>query len=604
MNKVARYLLAALMAFTWPLTAAAQTYPSPTFQDITGLGTLSLTNVPLALASGGLGANNAAGGRSTLGLGTSATINTGTSGATIPLLNGTNSWSGQQTFTSTNLAHIYDSPAANTRGWQFNTSGSTRWIGGVTGGTESGGNASSNFFLNRYSDTGVFIDTPFLVTRSTGVVTLSQPLPVASGGSGTSTSTGTGALVRATSPTLVTPALGTPTALVLTNASGLPLSTGVTGTLPNANLASMAASTVKCNATGGAASPTDCTLGASLQFSGSALQVNPLLTLSNLTVNGATGTSATFIGSGTTSNIWLNEVAVASSATLPEIGGQFTISSNVGIANTNTAYKIGLTASALGGASSASVYGANIITQGHAGAGGVLVTGTESDVNNIGADAASLGGTTAAYSYVGVSAGSALSTAAYWAFGTGAPAGWHFGFASSGNISDAAFIDASSASTSFEGTNGMLVGTTSFARQSMMQAYTSGNTFTILSRLENNNGGSPSALMGFQVSATGPGETRAAKGGIGFTRTGAQGVGTLALYNRITGDTSDFTSTDAVLTFNGSGVLQFPKAVQWTANGAVATTMTSLGPTGSHTTVQEWFTVVDSAGTTRYIPAY
>lgn len=39
--------------------------------------------------------------RTTLGLGTSATVNTGTSGATIPLLNGNNTHSGSNTFTST-----------------------------------------------------------------------------------------------------------------------------------------------------------------------------------------------------------------------------------------------------------------------------------------------------------------------------------------------------------------------------------------------------------------------------------------------------------------------------------------------------------------------
>lgn len=44
--------------------------------------------------------------------------------------------------------------------------------------------------------------------------------------------TGTGALVFATSPTLVTPALGTPASATLTNATGLPIDAGTTGTLP------------------------------------------------------------------------------------------------------------------------------------------------------------------------------------------------------------------------------------------------------------------------------------------------------------------------------------------------------------------------------------
>ena len=43
--------------------------------------------------------------------------------------------------------------------------------------------------------------------------------------------TGSGALVFATSPTLVTPALGTPSSGTLTNATGLPIVDGTTGTL-------------------------------------------------------------------------------------------------------------------------------------------------------------------------------------------------------------------------------------------------------------------------------------------------------------------------------------------------------------------------------------
>ena len=46
---------------------------------------------------------------------------------------------------------------------------------------------------------------------ATSITGLTTPLSVAQGGTGSATSTGTGAVVLATSPTLVTPALGTPT---------------------------------------------------------------------------------------------------------------------------------------------------------------------------------------------------------------------------------------------------------------------------------------------------------------------------------------------------------------------------------------------------------
>jgi hypothetical protein len=40
------------------------------------------------------------------------------------------------------------------------------------------------------------------------------------------------------------------------------------------------------------------------------------------------------------------------------------------------------------------------------------------------------------------------------------------------------------------------------------------------------------------------------------------------------------------------------------ANGIVATALTNVGPTGAHTTVQEWLTVKNPAGVVRWIPMF
>lgn len=80
---------------------------------------------------------------------------------------------------------------------------------------------------------------------------------------------------------------------------------------------------------------------------------------------------------------------------------------------------------------------------------------------------------------------------------------------------------------------------------------------------------------------------------------------TVPLVSSSTITTSTLTNGSGLLTLGSStGTIKFGGSGAFTANGAVATALSSVGPTGSHTTVQEWLTITDSAGTVRYIPCF
>lgn len=136
---------------------------------------------------------NAAAQRTTLGLGTSATYNIGTSGAVVPLTNGDNVWTGAMRIgDGTGDAYMRINGAAGyDRGFYVRSNNVNRWFMGANSTAESGANAGSDFSIWRNDDAGTYIDTPFRITRSNGRTTLKElslttVLSVSNGGTGAS----------------------------------------------------------------------------------------------------------------------------------------------------------------------------------------------------------------------------------------------------------------------------------------------------------------------------------------------------------------------------------------------------------------------------------
>lgn len=71
----------------------------------------------------------------------------------------------------------------------------------------------------------------------------------------------------------------------------------------------------------------------------------------------------------------------------------------------------------------------------------------------------------------------------------------------------------------------------------------------------------------------------------------------------LTISTSAFKSTG--FNVDGSGNVTVNSLLHPTAvNASVATALSSVGPVGSHTTVQEWFIIKNASGTVRYVPGF
>lgn len=156
-----------------------------TINRATGQTTISslVLSTALPVSSGGTGSTSASAARTALGAVGLADANTFTADQTI-LLTGSNA----------DLI-IGTTTAGYDRRVRFATNGLNRFSVEADASSESGSNAGSNFYINRFDDAGNYIDSPVTIIRSTGAVTLKSltlntALAVAQGGTGSTTTSG------------------------------------------------------------------------------------------------------------------------------------------------------------------------------------------------------------------------------------------------------------------------------------------------------------------------------------------------------------------------------------------------------------------------------
>ena len=172
------------------------------YVDGTDARLVSQSPVPLTL--GGTGATTAAAAATNLGLGTGdspqfAGVNVGNAsdttitrsaggvlaveGGVIPKENRANTFTEAQSISLSSGSNrlSISSPSGSSKFVRFQTAGSSRWEIGSNNAPETGSNNGSDFTINRYDDTGTYIDSPFSIERDIGLTTLKNLNAVAVG---------------------------------------------------------------------------------------------------------------------------------------------------------------------------------------------------------------------------------------------------------------------------------------------------------------------------------------------------------------------------------------------------------------------------------------
>lgn len=299
-------------------------------------GTASNVTGTVAVANGGSGATTTSGARTNFGattVGSNFFTLTDPSAIRFVQINADN------TITTMDAATFRTAIGAGSGSGSVTSVGGTGTVNGISlsGTVTSSGNLTLGGTLSGVS----------LTTQVSGT------LPVANGGTGGTTSTGSGAVVLATSPTLVTPILGTPTSGNLANCTFPTLNQNTTGTAANVTGTVAVANGGSGSTTAQSAMNTFAgavTSGSYLRGNGtnvvmSTIQAGDVPTLNQNTTgtaanvtgivavaNGGTGTSTPALVSGTNISItgtWPNQTINTTgvgSGTVTSVAGTGTVS--------------------------------------------------------------------------------------------------------------------------------------------------------------------------------------------------------------------------------------------------------------------------------------